>query len=268
LTFTPRKAQYVRAYFVGGIGNMGCAHIVEMQARDDKGNVLKPVAVTSSGDDQGHPVSFAADGNTDKGRAWWSDRDKPLPAWVAFDFETPQTISSVWLLTYWDGKRWYDYAIEVSDDGQEWTAVTQRSETPTGPVNGARALADIDFTDGTVGVTTLEFEAQRSGAGIWFRCPDERNGYVLRMEPRWDGNLVLDKLVAGKLKRIAAVFFPWSIHNPIPHRLRVECEGSHIKCYGDERLVLEADDDTFAAGKVGLIVPGGHQVKFSRFTVE
>lgn len=268
ITFPARRVQHVRPRFTGGRGNHGCAHIVEMEVRDSAGKRIAPVAVTSSGDDLGHPASYAADENTGRDTsAWWSDRNRPLPAWVAFDLGEPTTIASVWLLTYWDGRRWYDYVVETSGDGQEWTPVGGTGAS-AGPVANARALAGADFADGTVGVTTLEVEAQRAGGGILFRCPDEDNGYSLTLEPRWDGNIVLDKLVDGKLKRLAGAFFPFSIHNPIPHRLSVTCEGDLIKCFCDEVLVLEVRDSSFAKGRAGCIVPSGRQLRFSRFTVD
>ncbi len=261
IAFAARTARFVRALFTGGSGNYGNAHVVEMTVRDEQGQAIKPVEVITSGSDPGHPETHAADGITDKTRnGWWSDRKRGLPAWVGFDLGKPQSVAGVRLLTYWDGKRYYDYSIEVSEDGQEWTAV---GGTPAvGAVKNARALADARFVDGVAGVTTLEIAANRSGGGLLFRCPDANNGYALRLDAGWDGNLVLDKLVDGKLKRLKATFFPYSIHNPIPHRISVECRGTAIRCYCDEVLVFEVDDDTFARGQVGVIVPSGRPLKF------
>lgn len=267
VSFPARKAQYIRAYFTGGMGNYGCAHVVELQARGAQGEVFTPAAVTSSGDDAGHPASDVADGVTNKtGNGWWSDRNKPLPAWVALDLGGPRQVAGVWLLTFWDGTRFYDYTIEVSDDGQEWTPVTGTGAT-AGPVANARSLAPVELADGIAGVTTLELDPERSGGGLLFRCLDGNNGYSLTLEPRWDGNLVLDKLVEGKLKRLKGAFFPFSIHNPIPHRIWVECRGSTIKCYCDGALAFEVQDDTFGKGKVGLIVPSGRRLKYRNLSV-
>ncbi|HCU35308.1 MAG TPA: hypothetical protein DGT21_07530 [Armatimonadetes bacterium] len=263
--FAPTTAQWVRAYFTGGQGNHGSAHVIEMTVRDPRGNAIKPAKITSIGSDPGHPDTDAADGITDRmANGWWSDRTKGLPAWIAFDLGEPRQISSVWLLTYWDGKRFYDYTIQLSTDGQEWRDIG----TGTAPTSNARALSDIEMTDGAAGVTTLELDPERAGGGLLFRCPDENNGYSLTLEPRWDGNLVLDKLVDGKLQRLAGAFFPFSIHNPIPHRLSVECDGPVIRCYGDGRLVMEVTDETFASGRVGMIVPSGRRLLFMNLSVE
>jgi len=75
--------------------------------------------------------------------------------------------------------------------------------------------------------------------GLLFRCPDSNNGYALYLDEVWDGNLVLAKLADGKLQRLKSMFFPYSMHNPIPHRLSVECQDSTLKCYCDEVLVFD-----------------------------
>ncbi len=259
IEFAPRTAQWVRAWFTGGLGNHGSAHVIEMTVRDAAGRAIKPVAVSSIGSDPGHPDTDAADGITDKeSNGWWSDRTKSLPAWVAFDLGGPREVASVWLLTFWDDTRFYDYSIQVSDDGQEWRDVG----TGASPARNARAFADVAFADGTASVTTLETDPERAGGGLLFRCSDESNGYSLTLEPRWDGNLVLDKLVDGKLHRLAGAFFPFSIHNPIPHRLEAECQGSTIRCYCDGRLVMEVEDETFTSGRAGVIVPSGRRLMF------
>ena len=237
-----------------------------MRVRDAAGNEIKPVAVSSIGSDPGHPDYEAADGITDKGRnGWWSDRTKKMPVWIAFDLGTAHEVVSVWLLTYWDGKRFYDYTVQLSEDGQEWRDVGNGP----GATSNARALGDLDMADGIAGVTTLESDPERCGGGLLFRCPDENNGYSLTLEPRWDGNLVLDKLVDGKLHRLAGAFFPFSIHNPIPHLISAECDGPAIRCYCDGRLVMEVTDETFTSGRVGMIVPSGRRLKFMNlFAVE
>ncbi len=266
IEFKPTTAQWVRAYFTGGQGNYGSAHVIEMAVRDAEGNEIKPVAVTSIGSDPGHPDYEAADGITDKGRnGWWSDRKKTMPVWIAFDLGTAHEVASVWLLTYWDGKRFYEYTIQLSQDGQEWRDI---ASGPAATPN-ARALGDSEMADGIAGVSTLETDPERCGGGLLFRCPDENNGYSLTLEPRWDGNLVLDKLVDGKLHRLAGAFFPFSIHNPIPHQISAECDGPAIRCYCDGRLVMEVTDETFASGRVGMIVPSGRRLKFMNlFAVE
>ena len=265
VAFAPRGARFVRVRITGGQGNHGCAHVVEMRVLGPDGGELRPVEVTSSGSDPGHPVSEAHDGILDKTRnGWWSDRTRPLPAWVQFDLGQQREVASVWLLTYWDGSRFYDYVVEVSQDGQEWGPVggTPRTEA------FSRALTDVSFADGSAGVCTMEVGPERAGGGLLFRCRDTDNGYALYLDNGWDGNLVLAKLVDGKLQRIKAAFFPYSIHRPIPHRLQVVAAGASLRCYCDDVLAIEAEDGTYAEGKVGLTVPSGMPLGFVNLWAE
>ena len=113
-------ARFLRAYFTGGVGNYGSAHVIELQARAPGGGAIKPRQALSSGDDVGHPVGDIMDGNSDKAaNGWWSDRNLGLPAWAGLDFGEPVALGEVWLLTFWDGQRSYQYSVEVSEDGQE-----------------------------------------------------------------------------------------------------------------------------------------------------
>jgi hypothetical protein len=253
------KARFLRVYFTGGSLNYDEAHLIELQARGTDGQPIKPRQALSSGDDVGHPVQDIMDGVTDKERnGWWSDRNKGLPAWAGLDFGEPVAIGEVWLLTFWDGQRYYQYSVEVSEDGQEWL--------PVAAVEGAkplaRSLASVDFADGTASVTTLETAPERSGGGLLFRCPDADNGYAFYLDNGWDGNACLARLEHGKLKPLASLFFPYSIFRPIPHLLQVRAEGDRLTCYADQVKVFEVRDKTFARGKLGVLSLTGGALRF------
>jgi hypothetical protein len=259
------KARFLRVYFTGGTMNSDAAHIIELQARDANGQPLTPRQTLSSGDDVGHPVKDIADGITDKTRnGWWSDRNKSLPAWAGLDFGVPVSISELWLLTFWDGKRAYQYSIEMSEDGQEGQPVA----TPEGSTPLARALGPVDFADGTVSVTTLETAPERSGGGLLFRCTDAGNGYAFYLDNDWDGNACLAKLEQGKLKPLKVFFFPYSIFHPIPHLLQVRAEGDKLTCYADQVQVFEVQDKTFSRGKLGVFSLTGRALHFRNLLAE
>ncbi|NPV48133.1 MAG: hypothetical protein HPY69_14365 [Armatimonadetes bacterium] len=247
--FPPRSARFLRVLFTGGYENFGAAHVVELQVRDADGNPIQPVKAITSGSDPGHPESDIMDGVTDRDRnGWWSDRNMRFPVWVGLDFGVPVRLAETWVLTFWDGTRYYNYSVEVSEDGQEWQPVASiRDAEPL-----ARAFTNVQFSDGVVAVTTLESATSRSGGGLLFRCPDANNGYALYLDNGWDGNLVLAKLVDGKLTTLKAAFFPYSIFRPIPHLLKVEARGPRLTCYCDQVKVFEVEDATFAGGTVGL----------------
>ncbi len=260
----PLKARFVRAYFTGGLGTAGCAHVIEMQARDANGNAIAPVATMSSGDDPGHPATDIMDGITDQTRnGWWSDRTQRFPVWVGLDFGVSKSLNEVWLQTYSDGARYYDYAIEISEDAQEWRAVTATElDEPL-----ARSFCDVDFSDGEIGVTTFDTPPSRTGGGILFRCPDDNNGYALYLDDNWDGAFCVGKLIDGKLQKMKAFFFPYTNHHPIPHRLRVITEGTHITCFCDEVKVFDFEDDTFSKGKVGVFTYTAQTLHLNNLTI-
>lgn len=257
-------ARFVRVYFTGGVGNYGSGHVIELQAKAPDGAFITPRSTVSSGDDIGHPAKDIMDGITDKTRnGWWSDRNRGLPAWVGLDFGEPVTIGSLWLLTYWDGQRHYQYSVEVSEDGQEWRPVAAvEGATPL-----ARALSPIAFTNGSVSVTTLEIAPERAGGGLLFRCPDSDNGYAFYLDNGWDGNVVLARMEKGKLRPLKALFFPYSIFRPVPHLLRVEARGDMITCYADQVKVFEVQDATFASGSIGLFTLTGGPLRFRNLLV-
>lgn len=259
------KARFLRVYFTGGTGNNGCAHLVELQAKGLDGKIIQARKALSSGDDPGHPASDIMDGNTDKTRnGWWSDRNKGLPAWAGLEFGEPVSIAEVWVLTFWDGQRFYQYSVETSDDGQEWHPVAAAE----GIQPLARALTTTEFTDGTISVTTLESAPERSGGGLLFRCTDGNNGYAFCLDDGWDGNARLSLLQNGKLKTLKAFFFPYSIFRPIPHLLQVQVKGDTITCFADQVKVFEVQDKTFTHGKVGLFSLTGGELRFRNLLVE
>lgn len=259
------RARFLRVLFTGGQGNLGCAHVIELSAKSPEGKALTPRQAISSGDDKGHPVSDIIDGVTDKTRnGWWSDRNKPLPAWAGLDFGEPVALGQVWLLTYWDGSRRYEYSVEVSEDGQEWRSLAAIA----GATRLARALGSLDFSDGAVSVTTLETAPERSGGGLLLRCSDNDSGYAFYLDNGWDGNVCLARLEKGKLRLLKSFFFPYSIHRPIPHLLRVEAKGGKLVCYADGVRVFEVQDATYKSGKVGLFSLTGGPLRFRNLLVD
>lgn len=261
----PRRARFLRVYVTGGAGNYETAHIVELTAFAPDGTKLTPRAAISSGDDPGHPVSDIMDGITDKTvNGWWSDRTRSLPMWAGLDFGQAVDIGSVRVLTFWDGVRYYDYAIEVSDDGQEWAALA--ATDAAAPL--ARKLWGVQLTDGTASVTTIERAPDRSGGGLLFRCPDANNGYALFLDNNWDGYVMLSKMTNGRLQTLKGAFFPYSIARPIPHILKVQLEGPRITCYADGIRVFEVSDSTYPSGQVGVFSLTGGPVGFTNLLVE
>ena len=82
------------------------------------------------------------------------------------------------------------------------------------------------------------------------RYVDRDNYYVTRANALED-NVRLYKVEKGKRKQFAGV--DTKVSAGAWHSLRLEVQGKHFKVSMDEKLLFEADDNTFsAAGKVGL----------------
>lgn len=114
----------------------------------------------------------------------------------------------------------------------------------------ALTLSDKIFSDVTVSTRFKPISGNEDrAAGIIFRVQDNDNFYILRANALED-NVNIYKYVAGSRHDIKdgsakVVSGKWQ-------ELRVEVKGNVIRGYLNGKLVVEALDDTFKAGKVGL----------------
>jgi Domain of Unknown Function (DUF1080) len=112
----------------------------------------------------------------------------------------------------------------------------------------------------------VHFKAQKGeidqGGGLVWRYQDAKNYYVVRMNPL-ESNFRVYKVVDGKriqlesAKDIKIATGTW-------HTIKVRHEGSQITCYVDDKKHVEAKDDTFAAGKIGLWTKGDAETSFDQ----
>lgn len=88
------------------------------------------------------------------------------------------------------------------------------------------------------------------GGGLVWRYRDADNYYIARMNPL-ENNFRVYKVVKGERMQLDAA----DIEVPVGqwHRLKITHAGNQIRCYLDDKLHLEASDDTFATpGRIGL----------------
>lgn len=88
------------------------------------------------------------------------------------------------------------------------------------------------------------------GGGLVWRYRDAGNYYIARMNPL-ENNFRVYKVVKGERKQLDSA----DIEVPADewHLLKITHAGNQIRCYLDDKLHLEATDDTFpAAGRIGL----------------
>jgi len=78
----------------------------------------------SAGVGTGHGPEQAVDGLIDIDRFWGCGG--PAPQWWRVDLGKVVTLGEVQVFPYWDGRRYYQYTVEVSTDGAKWTEVVDR----------------------------------------------------------------------------------------------------------------------------------------------
>jgi hypothetical protein len=94
-------------------------------ARFDENNLAMGKPVTSSaGVNPNEKPEFAVDGYVDGAKYWGTI---PAPQWLQVDLEKDYTIDRIHMFPYWDGSRYYQYAIDASTDGKTWTRVVDAS---------------------------------------------------------------------------------------------------------------------------------------------
>jgi len=98
-------------------------------------NLATGKKVTVSGGTQGPQApELAVDDNLDLGSSWWAG---PAPQWLQVDLGKPEKVDRVELFPYWDGRRYYQYRIESSLSGRDWTElVDRRSNTVPAKAEG------------------------------------------------------------------------------------------------------------------------------------
>ncbi len=97
----------------------------------------KPVTVgpDPSIRDENAPPEYAVDGKSDDPGKHWNSV-VAAPQWLQVDLGKAQPINYIDVITYWDGRRYYQLNAEVSTDGKAWKKVLDFSK------NTAVATAD------------------------------------------------------------------------------------------------------------------------------
>lgn len=133
-----------------------------------------------------------------------------------------------------------NYLLAIPKDSDEYTDLTY--------------TADIKPWGGAWG----------SYSGLVFRYTDPQNYYVLVAACPKD-YLALYKMSGGELTLIKQVSepFKWSHW----YSIKVEARGGHIVGSVDGKPLLEADDATFAKGRVGVWSQNDSRVNFDNLTV-
>jgi len=103
-------------------------------------------------------------------------------------------------------------------------------------------------------------------AGLVARLQDKDNYYIVRANALED-NVRLYKVVSGSRKQFAGV--KAKVSSGQWHTLKLEEKGKHFQVFFDDKLLFEADDDTFKeAGKIGLWTKADSVTYFADLKIE
>ncbi|MCX7598575.1 MAG: discoidin domain-containing protein, partial [Armatimonadetes bacterium] len=131
---------------------------VEMQ---DQVGIAVGCSAVASHSEEGHPPSHAVDGDASRSSYWGAT---PYPAWWQVDLGSAKRLGVIRVVTYWDEgfeRRYYQFRVLVSEDGQTWQQVGDMSEN-TEPA----APRGVDFRVGGRKARYLRVEMLKNSANI------------------------------------------------------------------------------------------------------
>ena len=103
------------------------------------------------------------------------------------------------------------------------------------------------------------------GGGLVWRCKDENNYYICRVNPL-EKNVRVYKVVDGKREQLATA--ECKVETGKWYKLRAMMIGAQIECFVDGQQVLKAKDDTFKdAGMIGLWTKADASCSFENIAV-
>ncbi len=156
-------------YTLDAAASNATAQIVSNDVAPPAGNLaLNKPTIASSGTERAS--ANAVDGNYSINN-WWGA--SPYPRWWSVDLGAAYDLSKVVVFTYYDGSRYYQYTIEGSVDGTNWTSLADfNTNTVPATAQGntfnlnnpsARYIrVNMNYNSANPGVHIIEFEAYGS----------------------------------------------------------------------------------------------------------
>lgn len=134
---------------------------------DYEKNLTTGQSVSASSHQGELKAEHAVDGYVDIAKFWSA---APSPQWWQLEFNEVKEIKEIHLFTYWDGWRHYQYTIDVSLDGRNWTMVVDASANRAkaskdgyrhrfDPVNARYVRVNMLKNSANPGVHIVEFRA-------------------------------------------------------------------------------------------------------------
>ncbi len=92
-------------------------------------NLFLKAPVTASPHWSDRAPTFAVDGSHDSAGAHWAAEN--IPVWLTVDLQETRNLNAIRLWTYWGNGRYYQYVVEGSGDGEEWSVLADRRDNTT-----------------------------------------------------------------------------------------------------------------------------------------
>lgn len=175
--------------------------------------------------------------------AWNFDKDKVGSPPAGFEFTTTEKAPAA---------KWV-----VKQDGA--TRVLEQVEEQTPKRFASAVVKGTSFKDVRVSARMKTISGYQAPGVVW-RYQDADNYYVVRSNPI-EKNVYLFKLVAGKRTKLGGADTD-GIKTGEWHTLRAEHKGAAITIYLNDKKIIEATDDTFATGAVGVWIKDDTVARF------
>lgn len=210
-------------------------------------NLFAHCPVTASPHWSDRVPEFAVDGSSENSGNHWAAEN--IPVWLTVHLAEPQELNAIHLWTYWGGERYYQYVIEGSLDGEDWTVlVDQRDNTapataqgeifsfPTTRVKQVRTTFTYNSVSNTAGGHIVEIEGYRATEAAvaaaqraeesWGAVTPGLHGGLGSLDHRYprdeaptDANAEAWTATAWRGERVAGQFVLWSADGAAQVRL-------------------------------------------------
>ncbi len=157
------------------------------------------------------------------------------------------------------------WIVELERGGSKNHVLLQSSADKTDYRFPIAVVKSDSFHDVTLSVRARPLEGEvDQGFGLIWRYRDVNNYYITRCNADED-NCTIYHVINGS--RRAFQNHAVKVATRVWHTLKVEARGNHFVVWFDGQKVLDARDDTFQSGRVGLWTKADSVIEFDDFTI-
>jgi hypothetical protein len=170
----------------------------------------------------------------------------------------------------------FEFARTGQGAGGKWTVELERGDGKNHVLLQSSAdktdnrfpvaiVKNDSFRDVTLTVRARPLEGEvDQGFGLVWRHRDVNNYYITRCNADED-NCTIYRTVNGRRRPFQT--HPVKVAKNVWHTLKVEARGNHFVVWFDGQKVLDARDDAFQSGRVGLWTKADSVIEFDDFSI-